>query len=1014
MIIQKSGHDSNPRVGSTFAPKIIVRMIAVFCRVLTQTCPVAFSVLLIGIPWIHAPVQAGDSLVLVSGETVTGTPIPWENAETLRWQGDAFMDPFEFRIETIQSIVFAKEADVSVSVQDISDALMFELINGDFVVGQLVSWENELVRIQSLTVGEVQVHPTELRRITRASTEVDHQEVEEVRSGPIYKSGRIYQDGRWPNLSDPLGDDQNARWRETDGGYATDVPGAVLEGSKGIPDRAVVDLDLSWSQFPDFAFALGVGMSDPSESGQDALDEQVAGEPQWRLETAGDFLFMVVERGETVDVRRLISLGDLSRVRLLIYLDLNEQRMEVLSEQGVSLGVVQLPKNAPAFSGSNVPTKRAGNEEEANNSHGVVRLENRGESLKVDRLQVSNWVGGIPERLGTGEVSLALDDGSVLSGRVAEVVGSKSGLRIATASGEVTVEISKLSEARFSPESSEVASGQCRLFLRDGSCISGRLGIVSDEAWRVEPSVGVGEISVPRSTLLSINVLQNDPADVQEVPVLGRIGRLQVGPDLISGRLISDSRPPKPDAFALAWHPLRSRTAARIRRDCVGAILFRDPMTMKREGAAAKLLEQQKARNQQLRRGLNFGELFLQRTDLSKLAPVNQDAHVLHLRSGDTMPCRVESFGVDGLRVSTEFDGVRVIPNAQVKAVEFVSNSPPPNVEEAKRQRLLTIPRLQKSEPPSHLLCSHNGDFLRCSVVDSRGDFLIVEIQSNQIPVARERIAQVIWFHPEELASESKSGKKIQAGDPIRRGVDKSDRFDFEGYVQVVQNDGKRVTMTPLELNEEWLVGKSPWIGDCKFDLGRLDQLLFGKRIELDVVDVAYNQWKLSAAVEPLVASVMKGKGAEGGSSAMIGQVIPASRMELLDGTQVSPEHYRGNWLMLDFWASWSAASVKTLPLLDAVATELPVEGLQRVSINLEEGRDHVVAFQNRKPISASIALDSDGVLAELYEISVLPQVVIVDPDGKVAGVYFGGGEVMTQAILNDFLERATDDAAKP
>ena len=36
-----------------------------------------------------------------------------------------------------------------------------------------------------------------------------------------------------------------------------------------------------------------------------------------------------------------------------------------------------------------------------------------------------------------------------------------------------------------------------------------------------------------------------------------------------------------------------------------------------------------------------------------------------------------------------------------------------PQLDETKRDRLLTLPRMQKDSPPTHLICSKNGDFLR-------------------------------------------------------------------------------------------------------------------------------------------------------------------------------------------------------------------------------------------------------------------------------------------------------------
>jgi hypothetical protein len=146
-------------------------------------------------------------------------------------------------------------------------------------------------------------------------------------------------------------------------------------------------------------------------------------------------------------------------------------------------------------------------------------------------------------------------------------------------------------------------------------------------------------------------------------------------------------------------------TAASLRGELTGRIVYRDALKVDKQSAAARMLEQQRIRNQQQRRGLNFGELFLQRSDLSKSNSVNRNAHVVHCRSGDVIPCRVDAIDESGVMVSTADSGRGLIPHDKIKAVEFVSNSPPPSIEQAKRERLLTIPRLQKSDPPTHLLC---------------------------------------------------------------------------------------------------------------------------------------------------------------------------------------------------------------------------------------------------------------------------------------------------------------------
>ena len=48
------------------------------------------------------------------------------------------------------------------------------------------------------------------------------------------------------------------QWRDEGGQLSTDQSGASLFGDLGIPEKAMIDVELSWKRKPDFVFALGV------------------------------------------------------------------------------------------------------------------------------------------------------------------------------------------------------------------------------------------------------------------------------------------------------------------------------------------------------------------------------------------------------------------------------------------------------------------------------------------------------------------------------------------------------------------------------------------------------------------------------------------------------------------------------------------------------------------------------------------------------------------------------------
>src|SRR5439155_20019410 len=52
------------------------------------------------------------------------------------------------------------------------------------------------------------------------------------------------------------------QWRDEGGQLVTDQAGASLFGNLGIPEKAVIEVELSWKQKPDFLLALAVDERD--------------------------------------------------------------------------------------------------------------------------------------------------------------------------------------------------------------------------------------------------------------------------------------------------------------------------------------------------------------------------------------------------------------------------------------------------------------------------------------------------------------------------------------------------------------------------------------------------------------------------------------------------------------------------------------------------------------------------------------------------------------------------------
>lgn len=910
----------------------------------------------------EAPAGPVGLLTLINNSTIEGKLGESDSPDQIEWWGTGFSAPFQFRTPAIASIKFGTEANPVVH----QEGFEFEFVGGDVVAGELVGWSGEAIEIASAQFGTVRVRPSAIRRLHRI----------EQNSRAVFASLSGLQD--WTNTTW-----STEGWLEDGDHLKTVQPGATLNGDLRVADRAVVEFEVSWQGKPDFVFAIGV----------DAEGQQDGPTDGWRFETVGGSLAIVREQEDAADVDMIADLSQRRSIRLTAFVDQIAGKMHVLVDDGKAAGELTLQPNQAEP--NNQPIGRG------------VRLVNRGGDLRLKRLRIARWLGEKPQLYNDEAASIVMSDGSITSGLIERFDAKTNSLLLSVGDREVPIQLADVAAVKLAATQVSDRISQCALFLQDVTRLSGDLQQLDAQNWILTGPHLVDPVRVPRERVRSMIVFQHDGVDLDPGLQLGRLGRLELGDDKLNGRLAVASDPGAVEATAndstcLHWHPLGSDNAAPLIRSASGRIVYVDKA---RKGlVSSKTLAMQQLQRQQQKRGLNFGKLFLERVDNEKAKSIEKDAHVIHIRAGDVVACRIESIDQAGVHLTTIDSDDGFVPHDQVKAIEFSTNASPPNLNEAKRNRLLTIPRLQKSSPPTHLICSHTGDILRCHLRKVDAESVTIEVQLEEITIPRERVAQIIWFHADELP-EADNGEAATSSVAERvAGNDVEEiAFSYDGMVQALNSDGKRVTFIPTEITEKTVAGISELVGACRFDLFKVDQLIFGDRIASEVSDVAFNRWKLQPADEPLVAQVSMSGPSTGSESPMIGLDAPELNLGLLDGGEFNLSEFRGRIVVLDFWASWCAPCMQTMPLLVEAIDQFDANRVSLISINLEETPEQIRTVIDRHQLNLTVALDIDGVAAARYQATAIPQLVVIGPEGKVQRLYVGGGagvvDQMTEAI---------------
>ena len=802
------------------------------------------------------------------GRLLPAASEPGRPRTTVLWQSPLFDAPLEFAVDGIRRIRFPKVAAAPAG----ANAWRVDVRRGDCVEGTIESIDADHIVLQADNLG-----PTPLR----------------IRRDQVVRMSRLGGASKTFVPGGLAGWDLAGPWQEQGGRLVCVKPGSSIQRDLAAPARACFTLALSWDERPDLELLFAAGPDELARLKAGSAKKGASGEEYGIEMAAGEVL--AIRKGATAkfDVAGTLPAGR-GGMTLKMFIDQETGRMAVVILKGDE-------NDKPVFDETIAPRKRAvrslfglkvrsgdvridglragpwTSQEPQNTGDGglgggevleafdkaqgtfTVRGEDGPRTVNAADIEDLNFPAAAagPPVAPENSVLAAFHGGSRLTGRVLEVTAQGLRLECPALAEPLECPVARLAalEAVGSGRPPELSGRPAMLATAGGrmlGCLANAPGDAGGIGWQPRGAVGpvaIGNLKEP------LRVMYRGLAALGGVGIgLSRKGDAwQVadvtsgGPAALDGRIVAGW---KLDALRLEESGKEIAVAALKPDDVRGllhgiagskvALQFTDGAGKKQEvvlvreaGGCGDLAGT--AERDVLDKALKMHD-----ARMAAAGPVANGQATVYLKTGDSILCTVLSADAEFLRIRTALAPEVSVPAIAVRAVEL-QPAGAGSVPREKLARLLTLPRMQQADPPTHMLRLPNGDYLRGKLVSLDDKLLKMNVLGVVKEFPRPEVTRLIWLSVEGDASEREAlaavaGGQEQGGLPVR----------------ATMIDGRRLTLMAERIDGGRLVGASGVLGKTGVDLAACDNLVLGlTEASTPPSELPYGKWKLKPAPVP-------------------------------------------------------------------------------------------------------------------------------------------------------------------
>ena len=125
-------------------------------------------------------------------------------------------------------------------------------------------------------------------------------------------------------------------------------------------------------------------------------------------------------------------------------------------------------------------------------------------------------------------------------------------------------------------------------------------------------------------------------------------------------------------------------------------------------------------------------------------------------------------------------------------------------------------------------------------------------------------------------------------------------------------------------------------------------------------------------------------------SSGLTGQAAPDFALKSSSGENLRLSEYRGDVVMVNFWATWCGPCRQEMPLLDELYSRYERVGFSLLGVNIDDDSRKAMSMVSELGVSFPVLFDARKEVSKLYEVDAMPVTVLIDREGTIRYVHHG------------------------